>query len=159
MIVDPRADKTRGVADYEHLSTGVDITATILDYAQLPMMPDMTIARSLKPLVEGKEIKWRDHIVGESFHGQQVAVRDEQYKTILYTNPKITTKVFDLKNDPLEMKNLMDSPELGQSVLQKHKALLIDYLDTVEVYDPPGNAKKKSHTLYLDFYKKLREEA
>jgi len=159
MIVDPRADKTRGVADYEHLSTGVDITATILDYAQLPPMPDMTIAKSLKPLVEGKEIKWRDHIVGESFHGGQVAVRDEQYKTILYTNPKITTKVFDLKNDPLEMKNLMDSPELGQSVLQKHKALLIDYLDTVEVYDPPGDAKKKSHTLYLDFYKELREEA
>ncbi len=158
-IVDPRANKTRGVVDNVHLSTGVDITATILDYAQLPPMPKMTIAKSLKPLVEGKEIEWREHVIGESFHGQQVAVRDEQYKTILYLNPKIKTKVFDMNADPLEMNNLMDSPELGETVMQKHKKLLLDYLDTVEVYDPPGKAKKKSHTLYLDYYKKLREEA
>ncbi len=158
-IVDPRANKTRGVVDNQHLSTGVDVTATILDYAQLPPMPKMTIAKSLKPLVEGKEIEWREHVIGESFHGQQVAVRDERYKTILYLNPKIKTKVFDMNADPLEMNNLMDSPEVGETVMQKHKKLLLDYLDTVEVYDPPGKDKKKSHTLYLDFYKKLGEEA
>ena len=98
-------------------------------------------------------------MIGESFHGGQVAIRDERYKTILYANPKLGTKVFDLLNDPLEMNNLADSLEIVDSVLLKHKALLIDYLDTVEVYDPPGDAKKKAHIRYLEFYKKMREEA
>ena len=109
IVVDP-GGATKGKVDLEHLSTGVDITATICDYAQVPMMPKMTIAKSLKPLVEGQEVAWRDHIVGESFHGQQVAVRDQQHKTILYLNPKMQAKVFDLKADPLEMKNLVDTP-------------------------------------------------
>lgn len=157
IIVDPRG-MSKGRRDTEHLSTGVDITATICDYAQVPMMPKMTIARSLKPLVEGRSIDWRDYIVGESFHGQQVAVRDTQYKTIFYLNPKMQTKVFDLKADPLEMKNLVDTPE-GKAVMANHKNRLLDFLDTVELYEPPPKQKHQAHELYLNYYNKLREEA
>ena len=155
IVVDP-GDATKGRVDLEHLSTGVDITATICDYAQVPMMPKMTIAKSLKPLVEGKEVDWRDHIVGESFHGQQVAVRDAQYKTIFYCNPKLKTKVFDLKADPLEMEKLVDTPD-GRAVMAKHKNRILEYLDKVELYEPPE--KSKSQELYLNYYGKLREEA
>jgi arylsulfatase A-like enzyme len=157
IIVDP-AGVTQGKQDDEHLTTGVDITATICDYAQVPMMPKMTIAKSLKPLVEGKQVDWRDYIVGESFHGQQVAVRDQQHKTILYLNPKMQAKVFDLKADPLEMKNLVDTPE-GRAVMANHKSRLLEFLDTVELYEPPGKKKNRTHELYLSYYNKLREEA
>ena len=121
-------------------------------------MPKMTIAKSLKPLVEGKQVDWRDYIVGESFHGQQVAVRDQQHKTILYLNPKMQAKVFDLKADPLEMKNLVDTPG-GRAVMANHRSRLLEFLDTVELYEPPGKAKHKTHELYLSYYNKLREEA
>ena len=124
-------------------------------------MPKMTIAKSLKPLVEGKRVNdWHDYIVGESSHGQQFAVRDAQYKTILYCNPKLQTKVFDLKADPLEMKNLVDTPE-GKAVVANHKNRILEYLDKVELYKPPETQKrkKKTHEVYLGFYSKLREEA
>jgi arylsulfatase A-like enzyme len=106
--------------------------------------------------VEGKEVDWRDHIVGESFHGQQVAVRDAQYKTIFYCNPKMKAKVFDLKADPLEMKNLVDTPD-GKAVMANHKNRILEYVDRVELYEPPE--KSKSQELYLNYYSKLREEA
>jgi len=156
IVVDP-GGATKGKIDLEHLSIGVDITATICDYAGVPMMPKMTIAKSLKPLVEGRKVDdWHETIVGESFHGQQVAVRDAQYKTIFHCNPKIKTKVFDLKADPLEMKNLVDTPD-GKSVMANHKNRILDYLDKVELYEPAE--KKETHELYLNYYNKLREEA
>ena len=70
IIVDP-GKAMKGKRDEEHLSIGVDISATICDYAQVRMLPKMTIGKSLRPIVEGKEVdKWRDYIVGESFHGR-----------------------------------------------------------------------------------------
>ena len=88
----------------------------------------------------------------------KVAVRDARHKTILYCNPKMQAKVFDLKADPLEMKNLVDTPE-GKAVMVNHKNRILEYLDTVELYEPPGKAKNRTHELYLNYYNKLREEA
>jgi len=148
IIVDPHKG-LKGRKDEEHLSIGVDIAATICDYAQVPMMPKMTIGKSLRPFVEGKKVNtWRDHIVGESFGGSQVAVRDQQYKTIFYCNNK-ATKVFDMKSDPLEMNNLATSSE-GRAVRARHKVLLGEYLDKVEVYEP--QEKNRGHVNYLKYY-------
>jgi arylsulfatase A-like enzyme len=156
IVVDP-GGATKGKIDLEHLSIGVDITATICDYAKVPMMPKMTIAKSLKPLVEGKKVDdWHDYIVGESFHGQQVAVRDAKHKTIFYCNPKMQAKVFDLKADPLEMKDLVDTSE-GKAVMANHKNRILEYLDKVELYEPAK--KNATHELYLNYYSRLREEA
>lgn len=159
IIVDPRG-KGKGVVDFEHLTTGVDIPATICDYAQVPPLPKMTIGTSLKPLVEGKKMDWREYVVGEAFNPitPQVGVRDERYKTIFYAKPQMKTKVFDLEKDPLEMNNLMDTPERGEEVMKKHQKYLCEYTNTVEIYEPMGSAKKGAHTLYLDFYDHIRQE-
>jgi arylsulfatase A-like enzyme len=155
IIIDPAKGK-KGVLDDEHLSIGVDIAATICDYAQVPMMPKMTIARSLKPLVQGEqEDDWRDYIVGESFHGKQVAVRDRQYKSIFYCSNG-AAKVFDLEADPLEMNNLASISE-GESVIAKHAQYLEEYLEKIEPYEP--QEKNKAHKLYLSFYKDLTKES
>ncbi|MCP4311242.1 MAG: sulfatase-like hydrolase/transferase, partial [Bacteroidetes bacterium] len=148
IVIDPRKG-IKGKKDEEHLSIGVDIAATICDYAQVPMMPKMTVAKSLRPIVEGKKGEtWRDYIVGESFHGNQVAVRDQQYKTIFYCNNQ-ATKVFDMKADPLEMNNLASGSE-GKEVRARHRVLLGEYLDKVEVYEPAE--KNRGHVAYLQYY-------
>lgn len=138
------------------IGKGDYIAATICDYARVPRMPKMTVAKSLKPIVEGRKVEWHEYVVGESFHGQQVAVRDKHYKTIFYCNPKMQTKVFDLKADPLEMKNLVDTP-VGKAVIVKSKKRLLEYLGKVELYVPAK--RSKAQEIYLNYYSKLRKEA
>ena len=53
-IIIPVGRLSKGKQDHEHLSMGVDIPATICDYANVPLLPKMTIGKSLRPFVEGK---------------------------------------------------------------------------------------------------------
>ena len=149
----------RNRIDNEHLSIGMDMTATICDYAGVPAMPKTTIGKSLRPLAEGKTVDdWHEYIVGESFLWDgQVAVRDAQHKTIFYCDGPIA--VFDLKNDPLEMKNLADTPA-GKTVVAKHKGHLKDYLSKIELCkEAPGGKGGGIYKTYLEFYDKIRKEA
>ena len=45
----------------------------------------------------------------------------------------------------------------GKAVMANHKNRILEYLDRVELYEPPE--KSKSQELYLNYYSKLREEA
>ena len=136
--------------DEEHLSIGVDLAATICDYAQVPMLPNMTVGKSLRTIVEGNKVNdWREYIVGESFlGGGQLAVRDNQYKTIFYCDGK-PSKVYNLKNDPLEMNNLSSNSE-GEAVKAKHEEYLFNYLEKIEIYEP--ETKDREHEVYLNYY-------
>ena len=150
-----------GRVDNEHLTIGYDLTATILDYAQVPSMPKMTLAKSIRPLAEGDSVDdWREYIVGESFFAEgEVGVRDARHKTIFYCDGQV--KVFDLKADPLEMNNLMDSPEIGPSVMAKHKAHLKEYLGKVELCEEGSVAKGEAvdaYNTYLKFYRNMMSE-
>jgi choline-sulfatase len=142
----------------EHLSIGVDITATICDYAQAPALPKMTIGRSLRPLAEGKAVdQWHEYIVGESFLGAgQVGVRDKQHKTIFYGNGPM--KVFDLNADPLEMKDLSATAE-GKTVIERHKANLIEYLGRIELCRQVPTDKPGPYNTYLNYYRTMQKGA
>ena len=158
-IIIPPGRMSKSKQDHEHLSIGVDIPATICDYSNVPMLPKMTIGKSLRPLVEGKTVdKWHEYIVGESFLGAgQVGVRDDNHKTIFYCDGPV--KVFDLKVDPLEMKDLSISAK-GKAVARKHKKYLLEYLSRIDLCQPRGSKdKQKPYHTYLDFYRKVREEA
>jgi arylsulfatase A-like enzyme len=124
------------------------------------MLPKMTIGKSLRPLVEGKKVdKWHEYIVGESFLGDgQVGVRDAKYKTIFYCDGPV--KVFDLKADPLEMKDLSTSTE-GKTVMKKHKKHLREYLSKIELCKQARGDEKqqKVYETYLNYYRKIRKEA
>ena len=148
-----------GRRDTEHLCLGVDIPATICDYAQVPMLPRMTIGKSLRPLAEGRKVdRWREYIVGESFLGNgQVGVRDAQHKTIFYCDGPI--KVFDLQADPLEMNDLSASAA-GEAVVAKHKEYLREYLSRIELCPPRGPKRmQKPYQVYQDWYREVKEEA
>jgi arylsulfatase A-like enzyme len=145
-----------GVHDDTHLVSGVDIPATICDYAEIPPLPKMTIGKSLRKIAEGTaDTAWREYVVGESFVGPgEVAVRDRQYKTIFYSNG--SKKVYDLGADPLEMNDL-SATERGETAGIRHRDHLLDYLQSIELNErvlpgPKGAFQKTCN----DFYSRIK---
>ncbi len=85
-----------------------DVMPTTLELAGIPK-PDYVQFRSLLPLITGKRDRQYDAIYGAYLQLQR-AVIDGDFKLILY--PKSSTVLlFDLANDPLEIKNLADEPK------------------------------------------------
>ncbi|MHC4517537.1 MAG: sulfatase/phosphatase domain-containing protein, partial [Planctomycetota bacterium] len=129
-----------GARDTAHLVSGVDIAATVCDYAGAPPLPRTTIARSWRPLLEGKDVAWRDYVVGETSIGPlSVCVRDKRYKSIIYQD---RTCLFDIQNDPLETKDLAAEPAHAH-VKNRHRQQLREYLSQVEVYPGPADLEEQ----------------
>jgi arylsulfatase A-like enzyme len=92
----------------------LDATATILDLAGLDTASAVD-SRSLLPLVRGEEPAWDEHIVCE-FHGHhfpypQRMLRDDRYKLVV--NPDSVNELYDLQNDPDELLNVYELPEMS----------------------------------------------
>ena len=69
---------------------------------------------NLRPVWEGRKSRVRDSVF-LSFKGVQRAVRDDRWKLIRY--PEINhTQLFDLENDPDELKNLAADPGQAKCV-------------------------------------------
>jgi arylsulfatase A-like enzyme len=74
----------------------------------------------LTPVIEGKEKKVRDTLF-TAYRDVQRAVRDERYKLIVY--PQINSvQLFDLRNDPDEMKDLSNDAAMKPTLerLRRH---------------------------------------
>lgn len=157
IIVDPQR-RRKGQEDNEHLSIGVDVPATICDYAGVPPLPK-TLGKSLRPLVEEKPTDWHEYIVGENWQGSgKIGIRDAIHKTIFYGDGGQIC-IYNLENDPLEMNDLYRTPE-GKAVLAKHEKHLLEYLNKIEVYEPPKATKiPKAYKVYANWYGKLKKEA
>jgi len=122
-----------GKRDDEHLVSGVDIPATILDYAGIEPMPRMTIARSLRPLLAGTPVEWRDYVVAEStFAGTPYrTVRTRDFKAIFF--PDRSTALYNMRKDPLEMRDLSAHPAHAET-LRNLRALHSQYLDRIVLH-------------------------
>jgi choline-sulfatase len=127
-VVQPGKIKA-GAQNNEHVIGGVDITATILDYAGADPMPDMTFARSFRPLLEGTAADWHDYVPAESrYDGMRQsfrAGRDGKYKSI-YALADGSMELYDTDADPYEQKNLADDAQFS-SVRQEHDAYRKDF--------------------------------
>jgi arylsulfatase A-like enzyme len=92
----------------EAFSYLLDIFPTVCSLTGI-QTPAGVEGKSLQPIWQGKASKVRDHVF-LSFRKVQRSVRDEQWKLIRY--PQIDqTQLFDLKNDPHELRNLADERE------------------------------------------------
>ena len=94
---------------------------TTLELAQIDK-PDHVEFQSLLPLLDGQSSQY-DEIYG-CYLGLQRSIRTDQYKLIAYPKAGVL-RLYDIENDPLEQKDLIDEPEM----LPKAKGLFVQLLD------------------------------
>jgi choline-sulfatase len=109
-----------GVKDSAHLVSGLDVMSTLCDFAGIPA-PAVVRGRSLRPLVEGRRVEWREFVAAEM---QQVGrmVRTDRYKYVRYRDDPVE-QLFDMRADPWEMRNLADEAVYAGDVA-RHRRLL-----------------------------------
>lgn len=137
IVVDPCVPGRAGAVDATHLvSTGLDLLPTLCDYAGA-LRPLGLVGRSLRPLVQAGavpegETPWRSHVVAETSlaphyginaHVLGRMVRSARYKYVLFNQGRVREQLFDLQEDPGEMRNLVGSG-MHAGVLQQHRQWL-----------------------------------
>lgn len=95
--------------------------------------PEGSEGHSLVPVLNGKKKAVRDSVF-TAYRGIQRAVRDDRWKLIVY--PHINkTQLFDLKNDPAEMKDLAADPAHEKQV-RRMTARLKDWQQQLDDQQP-----------------------
>ncbi len=132
-----------GRVDRSHLvSVGLDILPTLCDYAGVEA-PEGLPGRSLRPLLGGGDVDWREHLVVESDHARML--RTDRYKYVVYNSGKHRERLTDLWKDPGETVNLAEQPEY-RDVLNDHRRRLRSWVQRVgdeigaEYLVPPGGS-------------------
>lgn len=114
-----------------HFTSLMDCTPTFLDLASVAV-PAHFDGVSLLPLIHGNAPQnWRQEITAE-FHGHhfpypQRMIRTERYKLVV--NPVDVNELYDLQEDPYELLNRYDHPELApvrQALMSRLYELLRD---------------------------------
>lgn len=108
----------------------IDNAPTILDLMGVTIPEDIQ-GVSLVPILKGTKVKkWRkslyyhfyestdDHAVSKHY-----GVRTEKYKLVHFYDPIDTWEMYDLKNDPEEMKNIFHDPSYGKALADMKKEL------------------------------------
>lgn len=129
-VFDPQVSDTRRGQEVDALVSSLDITPTILDYADVAPLEWME-GKSLRPLIRGQEVPWREELFLESLYtGRdtpfQEGIRTGRWKYIRMFDGKspyreadvdFTSRIpdfemlFDLEADPQELRNLAASAE------------------------------------------------
>jgi len=126
----------KGVKDTRHPVSGIDFGRTVCDYAKAgsTVLPH---GRSLRPLVEGEKVAWREFAYAESSAYMHM-VTDGKLKYVreYIENDAITgippcakthqtgvEQLFDMARDPHESRNLAYDPEYKPQLERMRKAL------------------------------------
>ncbi|MDB2385249.1 sulfatase, partial [Polaribacter sp.] len=123
IIVDPR-QKNKAVKTTS-ITGNVDITATILDYAGVAI-PSIYDGKSLVPIVQDTKTQVRKSLPIVQVWGPKathcLTVMNNQYKYVywFYEDKEKgiypTEELFDIKNDPYEMKNLVSQTDYNNQL-------------------------------------------
>jgi N-acetylglucosamine-6-sulfatase len=114
----------------------IDIAPTLLDFAgaTLPADAPKMDGRSFRPLLQGRDVPWRDHVLYEyrwewNFPATPTtfAIRTERWKYAHYQGIWDRDSLHDLENDPHERHNLIDVPAFREQGA-KLRAQLFDEL-------------------------------
>ena len=112
-----------------HFVSGVDLFPTVCDYADVDM-PEQIQGMSVRPIVEGKDVPWRDYAYIESNYWGR-AIVSERYKYVTEYKPKPEedfsppgpdaerlglAQLFDRQNDPGETENLVGNASYSKDV-------------------------------------------
>lgn len=121
----------------EELIQNIDIAPTILDVAGLET-PARMDGKSFLPILQGKKIPWRDAAFYEYYWERNFpqtptthGVRTNRYKYIHYHGIWDIDELYDLKEDPAEMNNLINSPEHQELIKQLNNSMF-DWLEKTD---------------------------
>jgi len=109
--------------DATHLVSGMDIMTTMCDYAGIKAPPH-NLNKSLRPLLEGKNVIWRESLSAECHRVGRI-LRTADYKYVKYPDDPVE-QLFDMKNDPWETTNLYQQPKYAD-ILKDHRRLLTEW--------------------------------
>ena len=123
IIAPPNASAS---VDRQHLVSGLDLMPTFLDYAGITA-PASLEGRSLRPLVAGNTVPWRDFVASETFAPEARMIRTTRHKYILFAQGENREQFFDLEKDPGETNNLADNPAVAGEVA-RHRSLLQEWM-------------------------------
>ncbi len=119
----------------------MDLFPTLCDigHAKIPAAVE---GKSLLPVIRGEQAKVRS-VLMTAYRDCQRSIRDDRWKLICYPQINIT-QLFDLQNDPLELRNLASEPEHAERVqaltrqLQSEMKAYDDHLPLVSANPKPS---------------------
>ena len=124
LIIAPPA--TAPGVDRSHLISGLDLMPTLLDYAGIAI-PATLEGRSLRSLVAGETVAWREFVASETYGSEARMIRTSRYKYILFARGENREQFFDLEKNPGETNNLIANPALAVEV-DRHRSLLQEWM-------------------------------
>jgi len=118
VVLDPRAPKPARGQRRSELALNLDVAPTVLDVAGVAV-PAAMQGRSLLPLVRGERVAWREDffcenhfVVPDQDYPLIEGVRTARWKYVRYPEMwPVYEQLFDLRNDPLELRDLARSPQ------------------------------------------------
>jgi N-acetylglucosamine-6-sulfatase len=121
----------------EELIQNIDIAPTILDVGGIET-PARMDGKSFLSILQGKKIPWRDSAFYEYYWERNFpqtptthGVRTNRYKYIHYHGIWDIDELYDLKEDPKEMHNLIDSPK-HQKLIKQLNNRMFDWLEKTD---------------------------
>ncbi|MBT3194558.1 MAG: sulfatase-like hydrolase/transferase [Verrucomicrobia bacterium] len=121
-----------------------DAMATALELAGVDKPAHVEFS-SLMPLIRGEKAVQYDRIYGKYMDRQRMIIKGD-WKLIFYPTAEKKMRLFNLKKDPHEMKDLIDNPEYASVV----KSLRTEFVelqkemgDPLDVNNPPKKQKQK----------------
>ncbi|QDH81656.1 sulfatase [Echinicola soli] len=128
----------------DELVQNLDLAPTLLDYAKVPVPVEMQ-GLSFRDFVAGKSEQWRDAVYYTYYQYPSVhmvkrhyGISTERYKLIHFYYDIDEWEMYDLKEDPDEMKNIYDDPEYADIKAELHRkldALRAKYGDSDEIQE------------------------
>ena len=113
----------------EEVVANIDLAPTFLELARLRVPGNMD-GMSYLPILRGEKIPWRQNLLYEYYWEYAFpqtptthALRSEQYKYINYYGLWDINELYDLRNDPLETRNLINDPRHRETVNRMREQL------------------------------------
>jgi N-acetylglucosamine-6-sulfatase len=132
----------RGGQTVPSVVANLDILPTVLDAAGVPP-PAGGDGASFLPLLQGKQVTWRDSLLYEYYWERNFpqtptihALRTDQYKYIRYHGVWDLDELYDLKEDPKELRNLIKSPA-HQEIVKRMNQRLFEILESTDGMNMP----------------------
>jgi len=107
----------------------IDVAPTMLDLAGVKI-PEGMQGKSMVPLLKGKRAEWRKSFLYEYMQEKRypqtpntLAVRTDRWKYIRYPGADDIEELYDLKNDPYELKNLASDPAHSSALAEMKKEM------------------------------------